>query len=42
MAKALVIDYEKCTGCQTCEMACSIKHEEVNHVIWMVRGNSEG
>ena len=29
MAKVLMIDYEKCAGCRTCEMACSIKHEGV-------------
>lgn len=26
MAKALVIDYEKCDGCKKCEVACSRKH----------------
>ena len=29
MTKALVIDYEKCTGCRLCEMVCSVKHEGV-------------
>jgi carbon-monoxide dehydrogenase iron sulfur subunit len=29
MAKALMIDYERCVGCRTCEIACSIKHEGV-------------
>ncbi|MFC2013144.1 4Fe-4S dicluster domain-containing protein [Chloroflexota bacterium] len=29
MAKVLLIDYEKCEGCLTCEMACSLKHESV-------------
>ena len=29
MAKALMIDWEKCTGCRTCEMVCSAKHEGV-------------
>ncbi len=24
--KILVVDYEKCTGCRTCEMACSVFH----------------
>ncbi len=28
MPKQLVIDYEKCVGCRTCEMACSIQHEK--------------
>ena len=31
MAKTLVIDYEKCTGCRLCEMVCSVKHEGVNN-----------
>lgn len=29
MAKVLYIDYQKCTGCRTCEMVCSAKHEGV-------------
>ena len=29
MSKALIIDYEKCIGCMTCEMVCSVKHEGV-------------
>ena len=29
MAKALVIDYEKCVGCGTCKMVCSAKQEDV-------------
>ncbi len=31
MAKILAIDYEKCTGCRSCELACSIKHEGVSN-----------
>lgn len=27
MSKVLMVDYGKCTGCLTCEMACSVKHE---------------
>ena len=27
MAKILMLDYEKCTGCRTCELVCSVKHE---------------
>lgn len=26
MNKILVVDYEKCTGCRNCEMACSVSH----------------
>lgn len=26
MIKVLMIEYEKCVGCRTCEMACSAKH----------------
>lgn len=29
MAKVLNIDYQKCTGCRTCEMVCSAKHDGV-------------
>lgn len=29
MSKALKIDLEKCVGCRTCEMVCSVKHEGV-------------
>jgi len=29
MAKVLVIDYEKCTGCRICEQVCTVKHEGV-------------
>jgi carbon-monoxide dehydrogenase iron sulfur subunit len=31
MNKILVIDYEKCTGCRSCEMACSVFHAHVNN-----------
>ena len=27
MGKVLMLDYEKCTGCRTCELVCSVKHE---------------
>lgn len=26
MNKMLIADYEKCTGCRNCEMACSVSH----------------
>ena len=29
MAKVLSIDYQKCTGCRTCEMVCSVMHDGV-------------
>jgi anaerobic carbon-monoxide dehydrogenase iron sulfur subunit len=29
--KVIVIDADKCTGCHSCEMACSIKHFGKNH-----------
>jgi len=29
MAKVLNIDYHKCTGCRTCEMVCSVFHDNV-------------
>ena len=28
MSKTLMVDPGKCTGCRTCEMACSLYHEE--------------
>lgn len=31
MAKAIVIDLEKCTGCRTCEIVCSTKHEGMSN-----------
>jgi carbon-monoxide dehydrogenase iron sulfur subunit len=27
MAKVLMLNYEKCTGCRTCELVCSVQHE---------------
>ena len=27
MNKYLVVDFEKCTGCRVCEIACSLKHK---------------
>jgi carbon-monoxide dehydrogenase iron sulfur subunit len=29
MAKVLVIDYQKCTGCRICEQVCTVKHAGV-------------
>jgi Fe-S-cluster-containing hydrogenase component 2 len=29
MAKVLCIDYQKCTGCRTCEQVCAVKHDGV-------------
>ena len=31
MNKILVIDYEKCTGCRNCEMACSVFHVQASN-----------
>ncbi|MFC1920952.1 4Fe-4S dicluster domain-containing protein [Chloroflexota bacterium] len=31
MDKVLLIDYEKCTGCRACELACSVMHEGVSN-----------
>jgi anaerobic carbon-monoxide dehydrogenase iron sulfur subunit len=28
MVKALIIDLDKCTGCRTCEVICSLTHEK--------------
>ena len=27
--KVLFIDFEKCTGCRTCEVACSLRNEGI-------------
>ncbi|MBW2368458.1 MAG: 4Fe-4S dicluster domain-containing protein [Deltaproteobacteria bacterium] len=44
--RVIAIDYDKCTGCRICEIACSIKNsEEVNPVksrIRVVRIESDG
>ena len=29
--KALMINYEKCTGCRLCELVCSVMHEGVSN-----------
>lgn len=31
MAKVLLVDYEKCTGCRECELVCGIQHEGVSN-----------
>ena len=31
MNKVLVVDYEKCTGCRNCEMACSVFHARASN-----------
>ena len=31
MSKVLITDYEKCTGCRACELACSVMHEGVSN-----------
>ncbi len=31
MAKVLMLDYEKCTGCRACELVCSVMHEGVSN-----------
>ncbi len=33
MAKVLMIDYEKCTGCRLCELVCPVKHEGVSNPV---------
>ncbi len=46
MAKVLVIDYERCTGCRICELVCSVKHEGVSNParsrIKIVKWETEG
>jgi len=31
MAKALYINYEKCTGCRLCELVCTVKHDGISN-----------
>ena len=31
MAKVLMIDYQKCTGCRLCELVCSVKNAGVSN-----------
>ncbi|MBN1627512.1 MAG: 4Fe-4S dicluster domain-containing protein [Deltaproteobacteria bacterium] len=31
MAKALYIDYQKCTGCRLCELVCAVKHDGISN-----------
>ena len=46
MAKALYIDYQKCTGCRTCELVCAVQHDgcsnptrsRIKVVKWEARG----
>jgi carbon-monoxide dehydrogenase iron sulfur subunit len=46
MAKVLMIDHEKCTGCRLCELVCSVMHEGVSNPmrsrIKVVKWESEG
>jgi anaerobic carbon-monoxide dehydrogenase iron sulfur subunit len=30
-AKALYIDYQKCTGCRLCELICAVKHHGISN-----------
>jgi carbon-monoxide dehydrogenase iron sulfur subunit len=31
MAKALTIDYQKCTGCRLCELVCAVSHDGISN-----------
>ena len=31
MAKALYIDYHKCTGCRLCELVCAVSHDGISN-----------
>ena len=46
MNKVLVVDYEKCTGCRSCEMACSVSHVQVvnpiKSAVRVVKWEAEG
>ncbi len=44
--KALMINYEKCTGCRLCELVCSVMHDGVSNPsrsrIKIIKWESEG
>jgi Fe-S-cluster-containing hydrogenase component 2 len=48
MNRMLVVDYERCTGCRNCEMACSVSHGRASNpaksavrvVKWVTKGLS--
>jgi anaerobic carbon-monoxide dehydrogenase iron sulfur subunit len=46
MAKVLMVNYEKCTGCRLCELVCSVVHEGVSNPfrsrIKIMKWESEG
>jgi carbon-monoxide dehydrogenase iron sulfur subunit len=46
MAKALYIDYQKCTGCRLCELVCAVKHDgfsnPVRSRIRVIKWEAEG
>jgi carbon-monoxide dehydrogenase iron sulfur subunit len=46
MAKVLMINHEKCTGCRQCELVCSVSHEGVSNParsrINVIKWESEG
>lgn len=46
MAKALYINYEKCTGCRLCELVCAVSHDGVSNParsrIKVMKWESEG
>jgi Fe-S-cluster-containing hydrogenase component 2 len=33
MAKALYIDYQKCTGCRLCELVCAVFHDGISNPV---------
>ena len=46
MAKVLYIDHQKCTGCQLCELVCSVSHDGISNParsrIRVVKWEAEG
>jgi carbon-monoxide dehydrogenase iron sulfur subunit len=46
MAKVLMINHEKCTGCRECELVCSVSHDGVSNPtrsrINVIKWESEG
>jgi carbon-monoxide dehydrogenase iron sulfur subunit len=46
MNKVLAVDYEKCTGCRSCELACSVFHVQASNpaksAVRIVKGAKKG
>lgn len=47
-SKALLVDYQWCSGCHACEIACRMEHDlpndqfgiKVNEMVWPIEGDT--